>query len=170
LLQAGANIVVVSPALNAQLTALVRENKIVCVRRNFPRKICKMRSWDCRDFCSKRERAVYRAADARGLLCNAVDDIETAILLGAVCSAAICNCISTTERALPGARLRKELEAQFGVAYENWIEWLGAARMHYALRARRKRQTKKCSTTLRARKASSGFARSQRKATTEGVE
>src|SRR5258707_9173878 len=77
LLQAGANIVVVSPALNAQLTVLVRENKIVWREKEFsPADLQDAFLVIAATSVPSVNEAVYRAADAQGLLCNAVDDVE----------------------------------------------------------------------------------------------
>jgi siroheme synthase-like protein len=137
LLQAGANIVVVSPALNAQLTAFARANRI---------------EWRQKEFASEDlqnaflviaatsvpsvNESVFRAADARGLLCNAVDDIGNChFYYGAVVQRGDLQIAISTNGKSPALaqRLRKELEAQFGTEYESWLEWLGAARE--ALRA-----------------------------------
>jgi len=175
LLQAGANIVVVSPALNAQLRALVRENKIVWREKEFSAE-------DLQDAflviaatsVPSVNEAVYRAADARGLLCNAVDDIENChFYYGAVVQRGDLQIAISTNGKSPALaqRLRKELEAQFGVEYENWIEWLGAARD--ALRASGASQASN-KEVLHNLASKAGFERflqeSSRKATTEGVE
>jgi siroheme synthase-like protein len=137
LLQAGANNVVVSPALNAQLTAFARANRI---------------EWRQKEFASEDlqnaflviaatsvpsvNESVFRAADARGLLCNAVDDIGNChFYYGAVVQRGDLQIAISTNGKSPALaqRLRKELEAQFGTEYESWLEWLGAARE--ALRA-----------------------------------
>ena len=68
-------------------------------------------------------------------------------------------------------RLRKELEAQFGTEYENWIEWLGAARDALRSSGAPSAQNKEVLHNLASKE---GFGRflheANRKATTEGVE
>lgn len=132
LLQAGANVLVISPAINAQVSSLVRERKI---------------EWREKEFTSDDlhgaflviaatsvpsvNQAVYRAADAHGLLCNAVDDIENChFYYGSVVQRGDLQIAISTNGKSPALaqRLRKELEAQFGPEYESWLEWLGAAR------------------------------------------
>ena len=132
LLQAEAKVVVVSPAVNAQVAGLVRERKI---------------DWLPKEFCAEDlvgaflviaatsvpsvNEAVYRAADACGLLCNAVDDIENChFYYGSVVQRGDLQFAISTNGKSPALaqRLRKELEAQFGPEYESWLEWLGAAR------------------------------------------
>ena len=175
LLQAGANIVVVSPVLNAQLTALVRENKIVWRAKEFS-------SEDLQDALlviaatsvPSVNEAVYRAAGARGLLCNAVDDTENChFYYGAVVQRGDLQIAISTNGKSPALaqRLRKELEAQFGTEYENWLEWLGAARD--ALRASGASQVSN-KEVLHSLASREGFERflqeANRKSTTEGVE
>jgi len=175
LLQAGANIVVVSPALNAQLTALVRENKIVWREKDFSAE-------DLQDAflviaatsVPSVNEAVYRAADARGLLCNAVDDIENChFYYGAVVQRGDLQIAISTNGKSPALaqRLRKELEAQFGVEYENWIEWLGAARDALRASGASQASNKEVLHNLASKKGFERFLReTSRKATTEGVE
>lgn len=132
LLQAEAKVRIISPALNPALAALVRENKI---------------EWAVKEFAAADldgaflviaatsipsvNEAVYRAADLRGILCNAVDDIANChFYYGSVVQRGDLQIAISTNGKSPALaqRLRRELEAQFGPEYESWIEWLGAAR------------------------------------------
>jgi siroheme synthase-like protein len=82
--------------------------------------------------------AVFCEAEARGLLCNAVDDIEHChFYYGAVVQRGDLQIAISTNGKSPALaqRLRKELELELGPEYEVWVEWLGAARE--ALRASR---------------------------------
>jgi siroheme synthase-like protein len=175
LLQAGANVVVVSPALNAQLTSLVRENKVVWREKEFsPADLQDAFLAIAATSVPSVNEAVYRAADARGLLCNAVDDIENChFYYGAVVQRGDLQIAISTNGKSPALaqRLRKELEAQFGAEYENWIEWLGAARD--ALRASGASQSSN-KEALHKLASKEGFERflqeANRKSTTEGVE
>jgi len=101
---------------------------------------------DCRDFCSKRERSVYRAADARGLLCNAVDDIENChFYYGAVVAARrSCKLPSRqTERVRPGATVAQRARSAVRREYENWLDGSAPHGMLYAQnRARRQASNK----------------------------
>ena len=75
--------------------------------------------------------AVYREADARGILCNAVDDIERChFYYGSVVQRGDLQIAISTNGKSPALaqRLRLQLEQQFGPEYELWLEWLGAAR------------------------------------------
>jgi siroheme synthase-like protein len=80
--------------------------------------------------------AVFREAEARGLLCNAVDDLEHChFYYGAVVQRGDLQIAISTNGKSPALaqRLRTEFEAAFGPEYEVWLQWLGAARE--ALRA-----------------------------------
>ena len=75
--------------------------------------------------------AVFREADARGILCNAVDDIgHCHFFYGSVVQRGDLQIAISTNGKSPALaqRLRLELEKQFGPEYEVWLEWLGAAR------------------------------------------
>jgi siroheme synthase-like protein len=75
--------------------------------------------------------AVFSEADARGILCNAVDDIERChFYYGSVVQRGDLQIAVSTNGKSPALaqRLRLQLEKQFGPEYELWLEWLGAAR------------------------------------------
>jgi precorrin-2 dehydrogenase/sirohydrochlorin ferrochelatase len=75
--------------------------------------------------------AVFAEADARGILCNAVDDIEHChFYYGSVVQRGDLQIAISTNGKSPALaqRLRVLLEKQFGPEYELWLEWLGAAR------------------------------------------
>ncbi len=74
---------------------------------------------------------VFSEADARGILCNAVDDIERChFYYGSVVQRGDLQIAISTNGKSPALaqRLRLQLERQFGPEYELWLEWLGAAR------------------------------------------
>jgi siroheme synthase-like protein len=75
--------------------------------------------------------AVFREAETRGILCNAVDDIEHChFYYGAVVQRGDLQIAISTNGKSPALaqRLRLEFEAEFGQEYEAWLQWLGAAR------------------------------------------
>jgi siroheme synthase-like protein len=75
--------------------------------------------------------AVFSEADTRGILCNAVDDIEHChFYYGSVVQRGDLQIAISTNGKSPALaqRLRLQLEKQFGPDYELWLEWLGAAR------------------------------------------
>lgn len=74
---------------------------------------------------------VFREAEARGILCNAVDDPDYChFYYPSVVRRGALQIAISTEGLSPALaqRLRRELEAQFGPEYEPWLNWLGAAR------------------------------------------
>jgi siroheme synthase-like protein len=132
LLQAGAKVRIVSPALNSVLSSLVCQNKIEWREKEFE-------SRDLEDAflaiaatsLPSVNQSVYRVADALGILCNAVDDIANChFYYGSVVQRGDLQIAISTNGKSPALaqRLRKELETQFGPEYESWLEWLGAAR------------------------------------------
>src|SRR5262249_7092426 len=118
--------------------------------------------------------SVYRAADARGLLCNAVDDIENChFYYGAVVQRGDLQIAISTNGRSPALaqRLGKVLEAQFGPEYESWIEWLGAAREVLRASGAAPAQTKEVLHNLASHEGFERFLQeAARKPSTEGVE
>jgi precorrin-2 dehydrogenase len=175
LLQAGAKVLIVSPALNSQLASLVKENKIEWREKEFS-------SGDLQNAflviaatsVPSVNEAVFRAAEERGLLCNAVDDIENChFYYGAVVQRGDLQIAISTNGKSPALaqRLRKELEAQFGLEYEGWIEWLGAAREVLRASGASQEQNKEVLHNLASREMFERYLReANRKPSTEGVE
>jgi len=175
LLQAGAKVVVVSPALNPQVTSLVKEGKIEWREKEFaPEDLNGAFLVIAGTSVPSVNESVYRAADARGLLCNAVDDIENChFYCGAVVQRGDLQIAISTNGKSPALaqRLRKELEAQFGPEYESWIEWLGAAREVLRSSGAAPAQTKEILHNLANQEGFEGFLQeASRKPSTEGVE
>ena len=132
LLEAGAKVQIVAPAIAPALVSLVQDKKI---------------EWNAKEFAPEDldgaflaiaatsvpgvNESVYRSADARGILCNAVDDIQNChFYYGSIVQRGDLQIAISTNGKSPALaqRLRKELEEQFGPEYEHWLEWLGAAR------------------------------------------
>jgi precorrin-2 dehydrogenase/sirohydrochlorin ferrochelatase len=79
---------------------------------------------------------IYREANLRGVLCNAVDDPDNCDFYypAVVDRGDLQIAISTNGRSPALAqRLRQELEEQFGPEYETWVRELGEARDHLAV-------------------------------------
>jgi len=75
--------------------------------------------------------AVFRAADDRHVLCNAVDEPENCHFYypAVVRRGELQIAISTAGQSPALAqRLRTEMEAAFGPEYEPWLQWLGKVR------------------------------------------
>ena len=175
LLGAEAKVVVVSPAVNAQVAGFVRERKIEWLPKEFSADdlegaflvIAATSVPSVND-------SVYRAADSLGLLCNAVDDIENChFYYGSVVQRGDLQIAISTNGKSPALaqRLRKELEGQFGPEYENWLEWLGAARDVLRSSGASQVQNKEVLHSLASRESFERFlAEASRKPSTEGVE
>src|SRR5258708_5365382 len=74
---------------------------------------------------------VFRECDARGILCNAVDDNEHCdFYYGSVVQRGDLQIAISTNGKSPALaqRLRLQLEKQFGPEYDLWLKWLGASR------------------------------------------
>lgn len=131
LLEAGANIRVISPAATDQITAWFQAGRLQWEARAYE-------NGDVRDAFlvisiadAKTNARIFEEAETQHTLCNAVDDIEH------------CNCyasaimrrgplqiaISTAGKSPALAqRLRKELEERFGEEYAPWVRRLGELR------------------------------------------
>jgi siroheme synthase-like protein len=132
LLRAGARVRVIAPEVHASLTEPIRNRKIEWMPRKFE-------AGDISDAtlviaatsAPGVNASVFREAEARGILCNAVDDIENChFYYGSVVQRGDLQIAISTNGKSPALaqRLRRELEQQFGPEYELWLEWLGAAR------------------------------------------
>jgi siroheme synthase-like protein len=137
ILQAGGGIRLVAPSITPQIAKWVRLRRIDWLPKEF-----EARDLDGAFLVIAATSApgvnetVFREAEARGILCNAVDDIEHChFYYGAVVQRGDLQIAISTNGKSPSLaqRLRQEFEAQFGPEYEVWLEWLGAARE--ALRA-----------------------------------
>ena len=132
LLEAGAHVHAVSPKLAPQLTEWVRNQRITWSPKPFEPADLEgaflvIAATSLRDLNAQ----VYREADRRKILCNAVDDIDHChFYYGSIVQRGDLQIAISTNGKSPALaqRLRKELEHQFGPEYEHWLEWLGAAR------------------------------------------
>jgi len=136
-LTAGARIRLIAPSITPQIAAWVRFGKIDWLPKEF----------EAEDLNGAFlviaatsvpgvNETVFCEAEARGILCNAVDDIEHChFYYGAVVQRGDLQIAISTNGKSPALaqRLRQELGTEFGPEYEVWLQWLGAARE--ALRA-----------------------------------
>ena len=132
LLACGATLVVVAPELTEKLASWNAEGRLTWRRRHFEPS-------DLENaflvVAAAREpslsEAVFREAEARGILCNVVDEPERChFYYPAIVRRGPLQIAISTGGVSPAlaARLRVDLEAQFGPEYERWLEKLGAAR------------------------------------------
>lgn len=132
LLGAGANVRVIAPEVYKSFTRLIRSGKVEWVSRKFqPRDLDDATLVIAATSAPGVNASVFREAEVRGILCNAVDDIENChFYYGSVVQRGDLQIAISTNGKSPALaqRLRRELEQQFGPEYEVWLEWLGAAR------------------------------------------
>ena len=137
LLQAGASIHVVAPRLHPALNEWVRNREINWSPKSFePEDLHGAFLVMAATSIPELNAQVFSEADRCNILCNAVDDIDHChFYYGSIVQRGDLQIAISTNGKSPALaqRLRKELEQQFGPEYEDWLEWLGAARE--ALRA-----------------------------------
>jgi siroheme synthase-like protein len=132
LLAAGARVRVISPAISPAFAEWVRDHKIDWLPKVFePGDLGGAFLVIAATSAPGVNAAVFREAEACGILCNAVDEIEHChFYYGSVVQRGDLQIAVSTNGRSPALaqRLRRQLEAQFGPEYEVWLEWLGAAR------------------------------------------
>jgi precorrin-2 dehydrogenase/sirohydrochlorin ferrochelatase len=147
LLRAGAQVTVVSPALTDRLERMNRHHLFAWEPRRFV--VADLQgaflviAATADDATNE---AVYREADRRGILCNAVDEPPRChFYFPAVVQRGALQIAISTAGLSPSLaqRLRKELEVQFGHEYGEWLQWLGSVRealmtRHLSFRTRKR--------------------------------
>jgi len=132
LLAAGARLRVIAPEVNAAFAELIRDGKIQWIPRKFASgDLAGATLAIAATSAAGVNAAVYREAEARGILCNAVDDIENChFYYGSIVQRGDLQIAISTNGKSPSLaqRLRQELEQQFGMEYGPWLENLGDAR------------------------------------------
>jgi precorrin-2 dehydrogenase/sirohydrochlorin ferrochelatase len=132
LLTAEAKIVVVAPEATEKVAAWAREEQLEWRKKNFhPDDLSGAFLVVAGTSSVQVNHEVFRAAEERGILCNAVDDPDYChFYYPSVVRRGALQIAISTEGLSPALaqRLRIELEAQFGPEYALWLEWLGAVR------------------------------------------
>ena len=132
LLMYGAKIVVVSPQAAGEVQALARAGKIKLLRREFAPLDVKGALLVIAATNSPTVNAsVFRVCRAQRILCNSVDDPEHCdFFYPAVVRRGALQIAISTNGNLPAlaARLREELEDQFGAEWAEWLEQVGTTR------------------------------------------
>jgi precorrin-2 dehydrogenase/sirohydrochlorin ferrochelatase len=132
LLGAGARVTVVAPRLSPRLVQWVRDRRIEWLPKPFEGEdLLGMFLVVAATSLSEVNESVFREADKRRILCNAVDDMDHChFYYGAVVQRGDLQIAISTNGKSPALaqRLRKELEEQYTPEYAAWLEWLGAAR------------------------------------------
>jgi len=112
--------------------------------------------------------SVFREAEARGVLCNAVDEAERChFYYPAVVRRGPLQIAISTSGSSPAlaSRLRQELEEQFGPEYERWVEELSVLRKKVFARRTDPRRRARLLHRLAGRKGYERFLRAERRQT-----
>jgi precorrin-2 dehydrogenase / sirohydrochlorin ferrochelatase len=147
LLAAEAHVVVVAPEATETVAAWARAGQIEWQEKNFATEdLCGAFLVVAGTSSPQVNHDVFRQCEAEGILCNVVDDPEFChFYYPAVVRRGALQIAISTEGQSPALaqRLRKELEAQFGPEYEQWLEWLGAARQFLRSEGKDPEETKR---------------------------
>ncbi len=131
LLDAGARVTVVAPHATAAVAAWAAEGTLEWIAREFRSGDLDGQSLVVAAVPADVAEEIHRAAQARGILCNSVDDPDRCdFYYGAVVNRGDLQIAISTNGKSPALaqRLRRELEQQFGPEYADWLERLGDAR------------------------------------------
>src|SRR6202166_4954586 len=132
LLQAQARVRVIAPQINSQVSAWIDAGEIEWLAKEFaPADLQDASLVIAATSIPAVNAAVFQAAEARGIFCNAVDDIANChFYYGSIVQRGDLQIAISTNGKSPALaqRLRKELEEQYSPEYGAWLEWLGAAR------------------------------------------
>lgn len=132
LFTAGARIRVVAPYATPQIAAWAREGKLQWLSKNFASADLDRASLAIAATSAPGvNHSVFYASEARGIFCNAVDDIGNChFFYGAVVQRGDLQIAISTNGKSPALaqRIRKELEQAYGEEYAAWLQKLGATR------------------------------------------
>jgi precorrin-2 dehydrogenase/sirohydrochlorin ferrochelatase len=147
LLAAEAHVVVVAPEVTETVAAWARASQIEWQAKAFATEdLCGAFLVVAATSSPQVNHEVFQVCEAEGILCNVVDDPEFChFYYPAVVRRGALQIAISTEGQSPALaqRLRKELEAQFGPEYEQWLEWLGAARQFLRSEGKDPEETKR---------------------------
>lgn len=139
LLLCDADVVVVSPRAVLAIQRLARAGRLVWRRKAFsPGDVRGKFLAIAATSSSEINEAVFRACAVRGVLCNSVDDpVHCDFIYPAVARRGPLQIAISTGGHSPAlaARLRRELERQFGPEWSAWVEELGRRRDELLKRA-----------------------------------
>jgi uroporphyrin-III C-methyltransferase/precorrin-2 dehydrogenase/sirohydrochlorin ferrochelatase len=132
LLQAQARVRVIAPQINSQIFSRVDAGEIEWLEKEFaPADLQDASLVIAATSILAVNAAVFQAAEARGILCNAVDDIANChFYYGSIVQRGDLQIAISTNGKSPALaqRLRKELEQQYPAEYATWLDSLGDAR------------------------------------------
>lgn len=132
LLAAEAKIRIIAPEVTESLAARAREGQVEWLRKKFePADLDGAYLVVAATSDIEVNHQIFREAERRGILCNAVDDPDYChFYYPSVVRRGALQIAISTEGLSPALaqRLRRELEDQFGPEYGPWLDSLGAAR------------------------------------------
>jgi precorrin-2 dehydrogenase/sirohydrochlorin ferrochelatase len=132
LLNSEADVRIVAPEANAEIQKLAVEGRVAWTQAEFePEHLADALLVIAATGNPAVNEQVYRAARARGVLCNSVDEPEHCDFFypAVVRRGDLQIAISTAGKSPALAqRIRKELEEQFDSSYISWLQWLGTVR------------------------------------------
>ena len=167
LLASGATVVVVAPAVTDKIGGWDREHRLAWHARPFqPSDLQGAFLAVAATEVDAVNESVFREAEARGILCNAVDEPERChFYYPAVVRRGPLQIAISTGGLSPAlaSRLRQELEEQFGPEYERWIEKLGVLRREAFARRPDAGRRRRLLHRLASRKGYERFLRGERR-------
>ena len=147
LLGAGGHVLVIAPHATGKVKGWARKGEIRWQKRKFRDADLAARFLVIAATSSRKlHEKIFRLAKQRGVLCNVVDVPELCDFYypAVVRRGSLQVAVSTAgESPALAQRLRKELEAQFGSEYEDWVAELGKARKRIRAGSRRAAEQKK---------------------------
>ena len=167
LLASGAQVRVVSPTVTGGIREFARSRQIALQQRRFESGdldgVTLVIALDDDDAVNEQ---VYREATARGVLCNVVDQPERChFYYPAVVRRGQLQIAISTGGLSPAlaSGIRRDLEQQFGAAYEQWIEALGQARERVLRRHPRSARRTRLLQRIASKRAFQKFSASRAK-------
>jgi len=169
LLASEAVAVVIAPEVTEKITDWARERRLIWHAREFePSDLEGSFLVIAATGVHAVNESVFREAEARGILCNAVDEPERChFYYPAVVRRGPLQIAISTGGLSPSlaSRLRQELEEQFGPEYERWIAELGMLRQKAFARRSDPRRRTRLLQRLASRKGYERFLRAERRRT-----
>lgn len=165
LLETAARIRLIAPEVTPQIAEWIREGRIDWQSKKFEAAdLAGAYLVIAATSASGVNDAVYREAESRGILCNAVDDNRNChFYYGAILKRGDLQIAVSTNGKSPALaqRIRKELEREYGEEYGQWLDWLGAMREELRASSVDSDQTKAALHQLATRKSFEDFSQSK---------
>jgi len=162
LLQAGAHLRLVAPKVLPGIAQIIAERRISWREGTFaPADLDGAFLVVAATDSQEVNASVFRAAEERGVLCNAVDDPQHChFYYPAVVRRGKLQIAISTAGLSPALaqRLRKQLEGEFGPEYAPWLDWLGVVRSRLSAREMDPDKRRRALHRLASQSSFEGFA------------